>query len=49
MTHKEAMIILEELMIENKDVLIRLKEGKDEDYTIEKIKENKNDSCYKNS
>ena len=42
MTHKEAMIVLEELMIENKDVLIRLKEGKDEDYTLDKIKEKEN-------
>ena len=42
MNNKEAMIILEELMIENKDVLIRLKEGKDEDYTIEAIKEREN-------
>ena len=42
MTHKETMIVLEELMVENKDVLVRLKEGKDEDYTIEKIKEKEN-------
>ena len=42
MTNKEAMIILEELMIENRDVLVRLKEGKDEDYTLDKIKEKEN-------
>lgn len=42
MTHKEAMIVLEELMVENKDVLVRLKEGKDEDYTLDKIKEKEN-------
>ena len=42
MTHKEAMIVLEELMIENKDVLVRLKEGKDKDYTLDKIKEKEN-------
>lgn len=42
MTHKEAMIVLEELMIENRDVLVRLKEGKDEDYTLDKIKEKEN-------
>ena len=42
MTHKEAMIVLEELMIENRDVLVRLKEGKDEDYTLDKIKEREN-------
>lgn len=33
------MMMLEQLMIENKDVLIRLKEGNPEDYTIEAIKE----------
>jgi hypothetical protein len=33
------MMVLEQLMIDNKDVLIRLKEGNPEDYTIEAIKE----------
>lgn len=35
------MEMLEQLMIENKDVLVRLKEGNPEDYTIEAIKERK--------
>lgn len=30
---------LEQLMIENQEVLIRLKKGDPQDYTIEKIKE----------
>lgn len=30
---------LEQLMIENQDILIRLKEGDPNNYTIEKIKE----------
>jgi hypothetical protein len=33
------MEMLEQLMIENKDVLVRLKEGNPEDYTVEAIKE----------
>ena len=33
------MEMLEQLMIENKDVLVRLKKGDPEDYTIEAIKE----------
>ena len=32
--------MLEQLMIENKDVLVRLKEGNPEDYTAEKIFQN---------
>ena len=35
----KEMMMLEQLMIENKDVLIRLKEGNPEDYTVEAIKE----------
>ena len=37
MNNKEAMIMLEQLMIDNKDVLVRLKEGDPENYTAEKI------------
>jgi hypothetical protein len=33
------MMMLEQLMIKNKDVLIRLKEGNPEDYTVEAINE----------
>ena len=39
MNNKEAIVVLEQLMIENKEVLVRLKEGNPEDYTIEAIKE----------
>lgn len=39
MNNKEAMVILEQLMIENSEILIRLKEGNPEDYTAEAIKE----------
>ena len=35
----EHMQQLEQLMIENQEVLIRLKKGDPQDYTIEKIKE----------
>ena len=45
MNNNEAMVMLEQLMIDNKEVLVRLKEGKPEDYTIEAIKER--EECYK--
>ena len=38
-TKMEHMQQLEQLMIENQEVLIRLKKGDPQDYTIEKIKE----------
>jgi hypothetical protein len=37
--NNKTMIMLEQLMIDNKEVLVRLKEGNPEDYTIEAIKE----------
>ena len=45
MNNKEAMVMLEQLMIDNKEVLVRLKEGNPEDYTIEAIKER--EECYR--
>ena len=40
MDNKEALVILEQLMIENQEVLLRLKEANPKNYSAEKIFKN---------